>query len=358
MDRRKFIKNSAFAYAGLTFTSLSAKSINMNKENKLGIALVGMGYYSTYQLAPALEQTEHCYLAGIVSGTAEKRTLWSKKGLVDRNIYTYEDFDRIADNDEIDIVYVVLPNALHKEFVVRAAKAGKHVICEKPLGISSNECLEMIQVCERNNVQLSVGYRNHFDPYHQYAMELGKTFKVRYINADFGYVMQNPNEWRMKKNLAGGGALMNVGIYCIQSACYITGERPTSVTAQAIRTKPEFFTEVEETLTFQLHFEKAVPTNFTTSHNLNSDKLIIDTDKEKFQISPAYAYDGLGSRFGTHQFNPVMQQSLQMDDFAVCIKKDGASKVSGKMGLRDACIMEAIYEAADTGQEIEVTYKS
>ena len=142
--------------------------MNDNKNNKLGLVLVGLGTYSTGELAPALEETAHCYLAGVVSGDQGKCEQWKQQhNLKDQNIYSYETFDRIKDNPEIDIVYVVLPNSMHKEFVIRAARAGKHVITEKPMATSVEDCQEMIDACRNAGVMLSIGYRLHFDPFNQ-----------------------------------------------------------------------------------------------------------------------------------------------------------------------------------------------
>lgn len=135
-------------------------------KGKLGVALVGLGTYSTEQLAPALQQTEHCYLAGIVTGSAEKALEWKTKyGIPDGSVYSYQNFDSIKENPSIDIVYVVLPNSLHEEYVVRAARAGKHVICEKPMAITVEECDRMIEACREAGKSLSIGYRLHFEPY-------------------------------------------------------------------------------------------------------------------------------------------------------------------------------------------------
>lgn len=147
MKRRQFLSNVIKAGGGLALASFypSILPLNIKKEDKLGIALVGLGRYSTGQLAPALMDTEYCYLAGIVTGSPEKAKDWSVKyNIPDENIYNYENFDSIADNKMIDIVYVVLPNSMHAEYSIRAAKAGKHVICEKPMAISVNECENMI----------------------------------------------------------------------------------------------------------------------------------------------------------------------------------------------------------------------
>src|SRR5678816_2145903 len=137
--RRKVIKTIAMGAAGLLFSPNPLLACTRKKKDKLGIALVGLGYYSTDLLAPALQETKNCYLAGIVTGTPSKAEAWQKKyNIPDKNIFNYRSFEQLANNDEIDIVYIVLPPSMHKEYVVRGANAGKHVFCEKPMAITSD----------------------------------------------------------------------------------------------------------------------------------------------------------------------------------------------------------------------------
>src|SRR6478609_8839872 len=164
--RRKFLQTVSLGLGTtLTASTLHAlgNDMNIQDQKKLGIALVGLGSYAKNQLAVALEKTDNCYLAGIVTGTPSKAEEWSKKyNIPQANIYNYQNFDEIAKNKDIDIVYIVLPNSMHKEFTIRAAKAGKHVIVEKPMAITAEDCQEMINVCAKAGVQLAVGYRLHY----------------------------------------------------------------------------------------------------------------------------------------------------------------------------------------------------
>ena len=203
-----------------------------SKKDKIGIALVGLGGYSTYQLAPALQDTQYCYLAGIVTGTPEKEKVWAEQyNIPKKNIYNYKNFDTIANNPDIDVVYVVLPNAMHADFCIRAAKAGKHVICEKPMAVSVEECNAIIAACKEAGVTLGMGYRLHSEPYTNKVKQLiaDKTFgTVQFASADAAYYSAgNPDQWRLNKALSGGGALMNMGVYAIQSVIYGTGQNPT-----------------------------------------------------------------------------------------------------------------------------------
>ena len=176
------------------------------KDGKLGIALVGLGKYSEGQLGPALKETEHCFLAGVVTGSTEKAAKWKKKyDLEDKNIYNYQNMDQVSDNPDIDILYIVLPNAMHAEYVIRAARAGKHVICEKPMAITVEECDKMIAACKAAGKLLSIGYRLHFEPYNREMMRIGKEKPYgnnNRMNAEHG--MEDVQGWRIDKALAGG----------------------------------------------------------------------------------------------------------------------------------------------------------
>ena len=327
---------------------------------KLGIALVGLGKYSTGQLAPALQLTQYCRLAGIVSGSPEKIEKWKRQySIPDKNIYNYENFDEIKDNEDIDIVYVVLPNAMHSEYVIRAARAGKHVICEKPMDVSAEACEEMLQVCREEQRLLSIGYRLHFEPYNLNVIQtvrnrtLGNVIK---INAAHGMDIE-PNVWRLNKELAGGGPLMDVGIYCVQAAIYVMGTNPIAVTAQeGKKTDLKRFSEVEQSMTWQLEFPNGVIAHCETSYAEDQDKLKVETAQGYIQLEPAYAYEGIkGSTYKSKiELPEVKQQALQIDDFAICVLRNEKSKVCGEMGLRDVKILLAIYEAARTGKRIEL----
>lgn len=325
----------------------------------LGVALVGLGKYSTEQLAPALQETKHCRLAGIVTGTPAKAKKWQAKYKIPaRNVYSYETFDQIIDNTEIDIVYVVLPNAMHAEYTIRAAKAGKHVICEKPMAVTVAECEQMIAACREANRLLSIGYRLHFEPHNLNMMELGASKlygEIKRIVARDGLDIE-PHVWRLDKKLAGGGPLMDVGIYCVQGAIYTMGADPIAVTAkEGLKTDLKRFREVEQSLTWQMEFPGGAVAECETSYAEEMNSLRAEAARGWFELSPAYAYKGIQGKthLGEMDLPKVNQQALQMDDFARCVIENKKSSVPGEMGLRDVKILMAIYEAARSGSRIE-----
>ena len=363
-DRRTFLKNlgmlsaAGFLGTGLLNTACGTNTSG-NTNNKVpGIALVGLGGYATGQLAPALQETKHCKLAGIVTGTPAKEEQWMKKYDIPReNVYNYDNFDNIADNKDIDIIYIVLPNSMHAEYSIRAAKAGKHVICEKPMTTTVEDAKAIIRACNENNVKLSVGYRLHFEPHHLRAMQLGqeeKMGKVLNTDAAFSFVLNNKS-WRLDKQMAGGGPLMDIGIYTIQGACYTKGQWPVEVEARYGEvTKPELFDSVEQSISFTLKYPDGTTSTHNTSYADNANYLKTTAENGWWELQPAYSYSHLSGTTSEGEMNisNVNQQARQMDAFALSIINNTSILATGDMGLRDMIIMEAIYQAADTGTTV------
>ncbi len=360
ISRRKFSKTLTKGIGGAALLNgmpLACAMSNPNKPQKsLGVALVGLGGYSTYQLAPALQDTKYCHLAAIVTGTSEKAETWSSRYNISKeHIYNYENFDTIVDDEAVDIVYVVLPNSMHADFTIRAAKAGKHVICEKPMAMSVAECDMMIEACEKAGVKLAVGYRLHSEPYTKEVKRLvkDKTFgKLRYISADAGYISRgNPDQWRLNRELSGGGALMNMGVYSIQSIIYGSGENPISVSAQEFTTRPDYFKKTDETITAQFELPSGAVGQMMTSHNVRANRLFASCDSGWYELDPASTYIPLAGRTseGPLNFEQESQQKLQMDDFARHIMEGTANVAPGEMGKRDMVIVEAIYKSISEG---------
>jgi glucose-fructose oxidoreductase len=325
----------------------------------LGIALVGLGYYSTDVLAPAFQYTKKCYLAGIVTGTPAKAEQWKKKyNIPEKNIYNYENFDKIANNSDIDVVYVVLPPSMHREFVIRAAKAGKHVFCEKPMAPTVADCEAMIKACQDNKVKLAIGYRCQHDPNTQAYMKLGREKvlgKVQMISCAAGYFDGRSSHWKQQKAM-GGGAMYDMGVYALQGARLATGEEPIAVTAQHFTTRPDIYKEVDETTLFQLQFPSGAVASCQTSFGINMNYLQVNCEKGWIKLEPFSAYNGNkgSSSQGVINFPIENQQAKQMDEDAEAIMQNKPLLVPGEEGLRDIKVVEAIYEAARTGKQIKL----
>ena len=356
LDRRTFIKSLSVASAGAGALGFSAPYWipNRNPADKPGIALVGLGYYSTDLLAPALQETSHSYLAGIVTGTPEKATRWKARyNIPDKNIYNYENFDEIASNDDIDIVYIVLPNSMHAEYTIRAARAGKHVICEKPMASNADECRAMIAACNEAGVQLSIGYRMQYEPTTQELIRIGadRDFGgVRMVTAGAGYREGRPTTWKLKKEMSGG-AMMDMGVYSLQAARYAIGEEPLTVSAQSFTSRPELYSEVDETTTFQLTFPGGSIANLQTTHRMGLNTLDVRYERGWARLEPFQAYRGIKgtSSGGALNYPVVNQQATQMDEDALSIMENKPVRVPGEEGLRDMIVVDAIFASIAAG---------
>ena len=335
----------------------SFPGILMGKQKRMGIALIGLGHYSTRILAPALQETRTARLAGVVAGPMDDRKFWEETyNIPGRNIYNYENFDEIASNRDIDIIYVVLPNSMHKEFTIRAAKAGKHVICEKPMALNAQECVEMIAACRENNVGLSIGYRLHYEPHNQEVMRLGqeKVFgNVLHITCGAAWRNTNFNTWRWEKQM-GGGAMLDMGIYPLQAARYVTGEEPVRVTAQTFVTRPGRFEGVDEVTTFQLEFPGGTVASLETGFHANFDYLYAFAEKGWFELRPFSQYSGITGRTsrGVISFPEINQQAAQMDEDAENFMAGRPVRAPGEEGLRDMLVVDAVFESIRTGRTV------
>ena len=362
LSRRDFVRGAALGTAAfLTGAELRAQQLlAQNKGRKLGVALLGLGRYATGELGPALRQTKLCQLAGVITGHPEKGEKWAAEyNLKEKSIYSYEDMERVADNPDIDIVYVVTPPALHPEFAIRAAKAGKHVISEKPMATSVADCDRMIAACKAAKVKLGIGYRLHYDPYHNEMVRLGGAKELgpfTRMTGAFSFVMRT-REFRVDKKLGGGGALMDLGIYLIHGACMATGSAPVSVTArEETKLRPEFFNEVEETIRWTMDFPNGAKLDAVTSFNQSGNQFRLEGKKGWFDFKQAFSYRGISAETsrGPLNYPPTNQQAAQMDDFADCVLTGRATPVPGELGRRDLQIIQAIYEAARTGERVRV----
>ncbi|MGY5850624.1 Gfo/Idh/MocA family protein [Salegentibacter sp. F14] len=349
-SRRYFLKQSGLflAASALPFPNFLTTK---NKE-KLGVALVGLGNYSSGQLAPALELTRFCELRGIVTGSPEKIPVWQKKyALKDRNIYNYENMSEIANNEEIDVIYIVLPTGLHAEYAIKAAETGKHVWCEKPMARTSEECRNIIRACEKNKVRLSIGYRMQHEANTQKIIKWGRTQPfgpIKNLEAEAGYFGSPMNPWKLKKQM-GGGAMYDMGVYPLNAARYSTGMEPISVSAVHSTKRPDIFKEVDETTIFDLEFPDGIIANCKTSFGENLNNLEINCEKGWYYLRPFQSYSGVKGKASDGTILPPFgknQQAVQMDDDARAILNDQPVLVPGEDGLRDIMILEKIYQSA------------
>src|SRR5690606_9558918 len=300
-------------------------------------------------------------LVGVISGTPSKIKAWQAKyNIPEKNCYNYQNYDEIKNNPDIDAVYVITPNALHHEGVLRVAAAGKHAICEKPLAINVRQGQEMVDACRQANVKLLVGYRMHFEANTLEIIEMrkkGEFGKIQFFQGLSGFRIGDPTQWRLNRELAGGGAMMDIGIYSINGARYMTGEGPVGVTAEETKNDPVKFKEgVDATIQFQLGFPSGAVASCLSTYSMNHlDRFFLNGEKGFAELHPSTGYGPIRGR--THQgelTNPhITHQAVQMDAMAGIILEgeQPVVPVNGEEGVKDLAIIEAIYEACRTGKK-------
>jgi predicted dehydrogenase len=365
-SRRDFLQKIGAASLVLPMAQLSAHATGKNIYNapydgpRLRVAILGLGSYGT-RVADAMKDCKKAKLAGAISGHPEKLKAWQAKyGIPEKNCYNYENFDSIKNNPDIDAVYVITPNALHKPFVLRVAQAGKHAICEKPMAVNAAEGQEMVEACRLAGVQLLVGYRMHFEPK---TLEIirqrnsGAFGKALFFQGLSGFIIGDPTQWRLNPKLSGGGAMMDIGIYSINGARYMIGEDPIWVTAQETKTNHEKFKEgIDETIQFQFGFPGGATASCLSTYSLNNlDRFFLNGTNGYAELYPSTGYGPIQGRTSLGELTQphVTHQTVQMDEMSGILLegKFPPVPVNGEEAVKDLKIIDAIYRAVKTGQK-------
>jgi predicted dehydrogenase len=333
---------------------------------KLGWAIVGLGSLSIHQILPAFAKCEKSRVVAFVSGHADKANkLALRYGVSPRNIYNYQNYDSIKDNPDVDIIYIVLPNGMHAEYTVRGFQAGKHVLCEKPMANTPAECQQMTDAAHQADRKLMIAYRCRYEPYNREAIRIAQSKELgatQMIIADAGFNIGDPSQWRLNKKLAGGGSLMDIGIYALNASRYLSGEEPAEVNAMTYTTPGDpRFKEVEEHITFQLRFPSGLLANCTSSYGYfpQSHYRVVGTEGG-LEMDPATWYTGLRMKverrntIEEREFPAVDHFATEMDHMSECVMQNKEPLTPGEEGLRDLKIMMKIYEAAQSRQTIKL----
>jgi glucose-fructose oxidoreductase len=355
ISRKIFLKRTG-ALAAVSAIGFPSILLSQSKE-KLGVALVGLGSYSTGRLAPGLQMTDHCELRGIVTGSPEKIPEWQEQyNIPDSNVYNYENMHEIANNDDIDIVYIVLPTGLHAKYSIIGAEAGKHVWCEKPMAMNVEECQNIIDAVNKNNVSLAIGYRLHHEPNTQQIIQFareqtfGAVTEVRTAAGYDGY--HEDGNWRKNAEL-GGGALYDMGVYPINAIRYATQMEPIAVNGRQSVVRKDVYTEVDEITDFQLEFENGMVCTGETSFGKSMNYLNVNTENGWYYLKPMSSYSGVQGMVSNGTAlpaDPGHQQARQMDGEALAIKEGRPPIVPGSQGLNDVRIVNAIMESSRNGR--------
>lgn len=338
----------------------------MPPDRRVGIAVVGLGRLSLEEILPALMTSKKCRLVALVSGDRAKASqVATQYGVPDTGIYDYGSMKRLADNPAVEVVYIVLPNGLHAEYTQRAFEAGKHVLCEKPMANTPAECEQMIAAGEKAKKKLMIAYRLQYEPHHREAIRMaraGELGQLRDIVASNAQTQGDPSQWRLKKSLAGGGALPDIGIYCLNAARYLTGEEPIEISGIMHSTPNDpRFREVDEHVAFSLRFPSGVLANCSASYSGHQTKsLRLLGDKGWVDLDPAFSYEGLRMRVGRkdeiaeRQMQVPNQFASEMDHMASCVLEDKRPHTPGEEGLQDQKLMAALYDAMTNGRVVKL----
>lgn len=373
MTRRGFISKVGQGLAAASVASTLLKEVTAQQlvvpdppGKKLGWAIVGLGSLAIHQILPAFATCEKSKVTALVSGHPDKANkLALRYGVDAKNIYNYQNYDSIKDNPDVDIIYIVLPNGMHPEYTIRGLKAGKHVLTEKPMAPTPADCQAMIDAGRKANRKLMVAYRCRYEPFNQRMIQMARDQElgpVKLLQTEAGFNIGDPSQWRLKRDLAGGGSLMDIGIYALQAARYISGEEPIEVNAMTYNTPGDpRFKEVEETINFQLRFPSGILANCVSTYgSAYRSHFLARATRGWFELEPAMSYTGLRMRLdrGRGIEEPAIQPNdhfaAEMDHMSRCVVQDQQPLTPGEEGLRDITIMMAIYEAARTGRTVKL----
>lgn len=368
--RRDFMRATgaslAAASLGSTMAAADQGPARTPPARTFGYAIVGIGSLAESDILPAFANTQRSRVMGLVSGDmAKAKETAAKYGVPERGLYTYDTFDRIADNPDIDAVYIVLPNNLHAEYTIRAHKAGKHVLVEKPMANTVADCEAMIAAAKEANRQLMVGYRLRYEPFTQAMIRMGREKEfgdVKAIVCEAGFTVGNPAQWRLQKAAAGGGSMMDIGIYAVNAARYLAGEEAIEVNAtESTDRKDPRFKEVEDTIHFHMRFPSGVIASCLSSYNVNLNRFRVHAQRGSFEMEPAWSRTGL--RLRVMRGSVVEQRYLpQRDHFAAMMDHLAERAAAGQApltdgvdGLNDMKVIEAVYESVRRRQPVAIS---
>jgi len=371
ISRRRFLSAAGAGLVAVNTPKIllrtaSAQRVPDPPGKKAGWAVVGLGNLAINEILPAFARCEKSKVVALVSGHRDKADkLAQRYGVEQKNIYNYQNYDSIRNNPEVDIIYIVLPNGMHAEYTIRGHQAGKHVLSEKPMANAPADCQAMIDAARKANRKLMVAYRCRYEPFNREMIRMAREQELgplKVILADHGFNIGDPTQWRLNKELAGGGSLMDIGIYSLQASRYIAGEEPSEVNAMSYSTPGDVrFKEVEETINFQLRFPSGVLANCSSSYGYSGEnRYRVVATKGWFELEPATSYRG--QRMRVRRGNATEERelpardhfALEMDHMSECVIENKEPLTPGEEGLRDSKIMMAIYEAAKTGKTIKL----
>jgi predicted dehydrogenase len=345
----------------------SDRRFNQSRENRgkngpVRYAVVGLGHIAQDAVLPGFKNARNSQLVALFSDDRAKlKQLGKHYGVADA--LGYDEFDSYLHGGGVDAVYIALPNSMHKDFTIRAANAGVHVLCEKPLAVTEDDCQEMIQECAENGVKLMTAYRLHFERANLEAIKIlqsGKIGEPRIFQSLFTMQVK-PGNIRLEREL-GGGTLFDIGIYCINAARYLFRAEPTEVMAFSERSDDPRFREVDEMTSAILRFPENRLASFTASFGAaDSAELTVQGTRGALQMSQAYEWSQaiemevtVDSKTQRRKYALRDQFGPELIYFSDCVLRDKEPEPSGIEGLIDVHIINSLYESARTGRPVKL----
>ncbi len=339
-----------------------------NLDTRVGFAVLGLGRLSLEEILPAFSACKHARAVALVSGDAAKaKAVADQYGI--RHSYSYESMDEMQNSPEIQAVYIVTPNALHREYTERAARLGKHVLCEKPMTVSAADAQAMIDACEKARVQLMVAYRIQYEHVNRSLIDMARAGTLGAVRSIHAINVQNqsaPDQWRQIRALSGGGSLPDIGLYCLNTVRALTGEEPVEISATIHSPAGDpRFREVEDLVAFTLRFPSGIVASCTSCYSAHKHSELQVMGVEAWaRLSSAFNYhgqkltvsrrDGMREAETEYTLNPSNQFALEIDHFAQCVRTGRKPRTGGAEGLTDQRLMTAIYESAKSGRPVRV----
>ena len=338
----------------------------MPVSRRIGYAVVGLGSIAETAVLPALGNSKTSKLMALVSRDESRaQQVGAKFGV--KHCYSYENYDQCLSQPSVDAVFITSVNSAHAEQTIRAAKAGKHVLCEKPMATSVEDCRRMVEACRAHRVRLMIAYRKYFEPGSVALKKLvtsGKLGRLRHMFSSYTEIIDpgKAKTWQLNQKLAGGGSLMDIGIYCVNTMRWVAGNSPIDATAYRWTDDPKRFSEVEDSITFRLTHPDGLVCQGTSSYSSMAASFVqVHGDQGWAALNPAFAFEEERRLFGKirgrwfeQKFKVMDEFALELNAFAESIHRRLDPEPDGMEGLRDLATIEAIYRSARENRTIPI----
>ena len=340
----------------------------MKSEKKAGFALIGLGAIARMAVLPAFRRSKHARLVALVSGDGQKASAWAREFHA-QSAYSTGEMEECLSHPLVEAVYIATPPGTHLDFTLKAAQAGKHVLCEKPLAADSQQSAQIVQTCAARGVRLMTAYRKYFEPSTLFLKELarsGKLGRIDTIHTSFSelHVPGKSLNWLLDRQLAGGGPLMDLGVFCVNTSRWLLEQDPVEASAFAWKRDTLRFRDVEEGISFRLHFPGGCVVQGSSSYgSVLASFLFIQASKGWACLAPAYPFDEernltgkIAGKSFARKFKVVDEFAPELDAFSLAIRRNRPLAPDGVQGHRDLQILEAIYESAKRETPIAIRY--